>query len=146
MSNDIRAGASSSVNRLVGYVAGAAFVLAGLLGFFVAKGVAGPDDGGLLLGLRVNHLHNIAHLLIGAALLFGASKGIEAARRMNTVIGAAYLALGILGLFIAKETNDLNILALNQADNGLHIVSGIALLAVAFLTDKAHRSTSTSRI
>ena len=145
MSNDIRAGATSSVNRLVGYVFGAVYLLVGLLGFFVAKGFADPAAGGSLLGFRVNNLHNIVHLLIGAALVFAASKGVETARRMNTLVGGTYLLVGILGLFIAKETNDLNILSLNQADNVLHLLSAAILLGVAFATDKHHR-TSTSRL
>jgi hypothetical protein len=127
-----------SVNQMVGYGLGAVYVLAGLLGFVVAGGdvdFAGPD-GELLLGLRINHLHNIAHLLIGAALLYGAWRGTEMARKINLAVGVTYLLLGVIGLFI-DQTDDVNILALNGADNGLHLVTGALLTGVALAMDKA---------
>jgi hypothetical protein len=135
---------SMSVNRLVGYVLGAAFLLAGLLGFTVADGFIGPEKGDLLLGLRVNHLHNIVHLLIGAALIYGATRGTETARRINTLVGAVYALVGVLGFFIASDTKDYNILALNQADNLLHVVSAAVLLGAAFLADKHSRTSTTN--
>ena len=61
----------NSPNRIVATVFGAVYVLVGLLGFAVTGGVGFiATEGGLLLGVfQVNPLHNIAHLLIGAALL-----------------------------------------------------------------------------
>lgn len=123
-------GLASTPNRVLGYVFGAVYVLVGLLGFTVSGGhdFAGMD-GGKLLGLfMVNPLHNIAHLLIGAALIGAARAGEKLAAGMNTTIGAVYLLLGLVGLFVL--TNSVNILALNSADNGLHLVSAVLLLAV----------------
>ena len=64
-------GATRSVNKLVGVVFGAVYVLVGLLGFTVSGGSSfAGTDGGLLVGIfMVNPLHNIAHLLVGALLL-----------------------------------------------------------------------------
>ena len=60
----------SSPNRLVATIFGAVYILVGLLGFAVTGGVGFlATEGGLLLGIfMVNPLHNVAHLLIGAAL------------------------------------------------------------------------------
>ena len=65
---------NSSPNRLVATVFGAVYLVVGALGFAVTGGVGFlATDGGLLLGIfAVNPLHNIAHLLIGAALVIAA--------------------------------------------------------------------------
>lgn len=126
----------TSPNRLVATVFGAVYLLVGLLGFAVTGGVSFiATEGGLLLGLfAVNPLHNVAHLLIGAALLIAGLAGITAAKAVNTTIGAVYLLLGIVGFFIASTA--LNILALNTADHFLHLASAIVLLGAGLATDK----------
>ncbi len=131
---------SSSPNRLLGVVFGAVYVLVGLLGFTVTAGVGFIDtSGGLLLGLfEVNILHNVAHLLIGAALLIAGLSSVPAARSLNTTVGAVYLVLGIVGLFIVGST--FNILAINAADNVLHFASAAVLLAVGLGADKSARA------
>ena len=75
----------SSPNRLVATIFGAVYILVGLLGFAVTGGVGFiATEGGLLLGIfEVNPLHNIAHLLIGAALLI-AGLARRARRRPST--------------------------------------------------------------
>jgi uncharacterized membrane protein YuzA (DUF378 family) len=123
---------SRSVNSMVAAVFGAIYVLVGLAGFFVSENFVSKEDN-LLLGFQVNHLHNIVHLLIGVALL-AASKRLAAARSANITIGAVYLLLGVLGPFINDTVID--IIALNPADNWLHILSGLVLLGVGFLADK----------
>jgi hypothetical protein len=131
---------SSSPNRLLGVVFGAVYVLVGLLGFTATAGVGFVDTtGGLLLGLfEVNILHNVAHLLIGAALLIAGLSSVPAARSANTTVGAVYLVLGIIGLFIVGST--FNILAINAADNVLHFASAAVLLAVGLGADKSARA------
>jgi hypothetical protein len=131
---------SSSPNRLLAVVFGAVYVLVGLLGFTVTAGVGFFDtSGGLLLGLfEVNILHNVAHLLIGAALLIAGLSSVPAARSVNTTIGAVYLLLGIVGLFLVGS--ELNILAINAADNVLHFGSAAVLLAVGLGADKSARA------
>jgi Domain of unknown function (DUF4383) len=129
---------ATSVNQKVAYVAGAIFLLIGILGWFVTPGHSFADrDGGSLLGFEVNPLHNIVHLLVGILLLVGARGGVSAARAANTAVGAVYLVVGIIGLFILNSSA--NILALNGADNVLHLVSGIVLLAAGLFADKAAR-------
>ena len=126
----------NSPNRLVATIFGAVYILVGLLGFAVTGGVGFvATSGGLLLGIfEVNPLHNIAHLAIGALLLFAAMRSVSAAKGANTLVGAVYLLLGIVGLFILDS--DANILALNGADNVLHLASALLLLGVGLSQDK----------
>ena len=121
-----------SVNSTVAAVFGAVYTLVGLAGFFVSETFAATDDN-TLLGFEVNHLHNIVHLLIGLALL-GASRRTETARRLNLLIGGTYVLLGLVGWFI--DDTAANIVALNEPDHLLHLVSGALLVAVALGADK----------
>jgi len=120
----------TSPNRLVATIFGAVYLLVGLLGFAVTGGVGFiSTKGGLLLGIfEVNPLHNIAHLLIGAALLFAGLANVRAAKATNTTVGAVYLLLGIVGFFLVGTAA--NILALNTFDHFLHLASALVLLAV----------------
>jgi hypothetical protein len=123
-----------SLNQLVGTVFGAVYVLVGILGFFVDSDGFAATSGGKLLGIfEVNPLHNIAHIAIGVAL-FLAAKSLASARAVNSTVGAAYLLLGVLGLFILDSSA--NILALNGADNALHLASALVLLGVGLGADK----------
>lgn len=126
----------TSPNRIVATVFGAVYILVGLLGFAVTGGVGFiATEGELLLGIfEVNPLHNIAHLLIGAALLIAGLASVPAAKGVNITIGAVYLLLGIIGFFIAESA--LNILALNTADHFLHLASALVLLGVGLGADR----------
>lgn len=132
----------NSPNRLVATIFGAVYILVGLLGFAVTGGVGFiATKGGLLLGIfEVNPLHNIAHLLIGAALLIAGLTRVAAAKAANTTIGAVYLLLGIVGFFLVGT--GANILALNTPDHFLHLVSAIVLLGVGLGADRAVRTNS----
>jgi hypothetical protein len=129
---------SGSPNRLVAGIFGAVYLLVGLLGFAVTgfSDFAGTK-GDTLIVFDVNPLHNIVHLAIGALLLFS-SKTVATAKGSNTAVGAVYLLVGILGLFLIGT--DANILALNGADNVLHFASAIVLLGVGLSQDKNVRA------
>ncbi|QKJ18739.1 DUF4383 domain-containing protein [Microbacterium hominis] len=134
----------SSPNRLFGTIFGAVYVLVGLLGFAVTGGVGFlATDGGLLLGIfAVNPLHNVAHLLIGGALLVAGLAGARSAKTVNTVVGAAYLLLGVVGFFLVGTPA--NILALNVPDHFLHLASAIVLLGVGLGAERSVRTTATA--
>lgn len=126
----------NSPNRLVGIIFGAVYVAVGLLGFMVTGTVAfSATSGELLIGVfEVNPLHNVAHLVIGAALLIGGLASVMAAKITNGTVGAVYLLLGIIGFFIENTT--LNVLALNSADHYLHLITAVVLIAVALAADR----------
>lgn len=127
---------TKSPNRLLGVVFGAVYILVGILGFTVTSGVGFfATQGGLLLGIfEVNIFHNVAHLLIGAALLLAGLSTVRAAKTVNSVVGAAYLLLGLAGLALVGSA--INVLALNSADNVLHFGSAVVLLAVGLGADR----------
>jgi amino acid permease len=136
---DAGATTARSVNQTVALALGVIYTLVALIGFLFSgvetfAGNLGEEDGAVLGIFSVNHLHNIVHLLIGVALI-AASRRHDSARGANLAVGATYVLVGILGLFINGD-NSANILALNGADNGLHLASGAALLATALLADK----------
>ncbi|QHC59953.1 DUF4383 domain-containing protein [Rathayibacter sp. VKM Ac-2760] len=129
----------TSPNRLLATLFGAVYVVVGLLGFVVTGGVQFlATEGGLLLGIfEVNPLHNIAHLLIGGALLIAGLSTASAAKTVNTTVGAVYLALGVVGFFLVNTA--LNVLALNTADHFLHLASALVLLGVGLTAEKRTR-------
>jgi hypothetical protein len=125
----------NSPNRLIATVFGAVYLLVGLVGFAVTSGVGFfSTEGSNLIIFEVNPLHNVIHLAIGAALLYAGVKDIQLARTVNTAVGAVYLLVGILGLFLLSSP--LNIIALNGADNVLHLASAVLLLGVGLSLDK----------
>jgi hypothetical protein len=127
-----------TVNQAVAAAFGAVYVLVGLVGFVVAHDGFADTHGGKILGIfEVNPLHNLAHIAIGLALV-AASRALPAARAVNAVVGGAYLALGVVGLFVLDS--DVNVLALNSADNGLHLASALLLLGVGLRADRGVRA------
>ncbi|MBD1543472.1 DUF4383 domain-containing protein [Arthrobacter sp. IA7] len=125
----------NSPNRLIATVFGAVYLLVGLVGFAVTSGVGFfSTEGSTLVIFEVNPLHNVIHLAIGAALLYAGVKDVQMARTINTAVGAVYLLVGILGLFLLSSP--LNIIALNGADNVLHLASAVLLLGVGLSLDK----------
>ena len=124
-----------SPNRLVAAIFGVVYLLIGLLGFAVTgfDDFVGTDTSETLLGFELNGLHNVVHLAIGAVLL-AASRTVSSAKAANMFVGAVYLLVGIIGLFILDS--DANILSLNGADNVLHLASALILLGVALSQDK----------
>ena len=123
------AGSAKTPGQLFALVFGAIYILVGILGFIDPL----VNDQDKLLGLfGVNGLHNVAHLAIGALLLFG-SRAPDTARMVNLVVGVVYLLLGILGIFgtLIQEGDALD-LNNNAADTALHFAT--AALALYFGT------------
>lgn len=129
--------AGRRINSLVAFAFGAVFVIVGLLGFTVSGGhhIAGTEGGELLGLFQVNVLHNFVHLAAGAVLIGSAIAGTKAAKVANTLFGVVYLAVGLVGLFLVGTSA--NVIALNGADNGLHLVLGAVLLGVGLGSDRA---------
>jgi hypothetical protein len=128
-----------NLNTLVGFAFGAVFVLVGLTGFVVSNGHhAIGQDGGKLLGLfQVNLVHNLVHLAVGAVMIGAAIAGARAAQAINLLFGVVYLVVFVFGLFALGSS--LNFLALNGADNGLHLALGAVLTGVGLLSRSTPR-------
>lgn len=124
-----------SPNRLVAGVFGVVYLLVGAAGFVVTTGVdLAATEGATLVVFEVNPLHNLVHLGIGVALLASALRSADAATVANTVVGGIYLLVGLVGLFLLGS--GANILALNGADNVLHMASALLLLGVGLAGDR----------
>ena len=120
-----------TVSQTLALLIGAVYLLVGVLGFFVTgfDGFVEHDHSQTLLGFAVNPLHNIVHLLIGA-LGLALWRTDSGARTYGWILAVGYGATSIYGLLVANDP-DANILNINGADNGLHIASTLAGLAVA---------------
>lgn len=124
-------------------VVGAVFLLVGILGFipgitanYDTLGAAGHESTALLLGLfQVSVLHNIVHLLFGVAGLLMARSASQA---KNYLIGggAIYLLLWLYGLFIDHDS-PANFVPVNNADNWLHLLLGLGMLALGIILSKS---------
>jgi len=109
---------------------GALLVLWGVAGFFATgfSSFAGESDT-WILGLRVNPLQNVIHLVFGAALLLAAPR-LKALS--GTALLVAVLFLVIFGLGLARYDDEVvNFLNVNPGSNALHFIAGFAALAAA---------------
>lgn len=119
--------------------AGAVFALVGILGFipgvttnYSEMTFAGPDSEAMLLGIfQVSVLHNVVHLLLGAAgLLMG--RTVTQSKYFLIGGGALYLVLWIYGLLI-DQGSAANFVPVNTADNWLHAALGIVMVALGIV-------------
>lgn len=117
-------------SQLLALAIGAVYTLVGILGFLVTglEDFAAETDK-TLLGFELNPLHNIVHLAIGLAGL-ALWRRLDSARLYGWLLAAGYGATFVYGL-LAAGNRDINFLSINGADNGLHLVSAIAGLAIA---------------
>ncbi len=123
--------ATRGTHQWLALAIGAVYLLVGIAGFFVTgfDGFAEHDHEETLLGFAVNPLHNIVHILIG---LLGLTlwKRDSSARTFGWILFVVYGLTFVYGL-VAANNEDLNFLNINGADNGLHLVSALAGLAIA---------------
>jgi Domain of unknown function (DUF4383) len=120
--------------KIAATIFGAAFLIAGLLGFIPA---AAPN--GMLFGiLHINAAHNIVHLLTGAVALFAAYSGVRASQLFFQVFGIIYGLVAILG-FMAGDRHILGIIANNLADAWFHVIVAAVSLYLGFAKRPVHR-------
>ncbi|MEA5457327.1 DUF4383 domain-containing protein [Sinomonas sp. JGH33] len=123
--------------QLAAMAVGAVFLLVGILGFVPGItsgmiGFAGLGSHAMLLGVfQVSVLHNIVHLLFGVAGLVLA-RTFSGARGFLVWGGAIYLVLFVYGLVFGDDSGG-NFVPVNMADNVLHLVLGIGMIAVGLV-------------
>ena len=119
--------------RKVCLIFGWTFIAVGILGFIPNPLVY--SDGFFV----VNGLHNFVHFSTGAAFIIGALflEGNE--DFVVSSIGAAYLAVAILG-FLTSGNMMLGLIHINQADRWLHLGLAFAMLLPGILLRPAQRS------
>jgi hypothetical protein len=141
MANSLRTGRSDVRTRvqLAAFVVGIGFLLVGILGFvpgitthYGDMTFAGHDSMAKLLGIfMVSVLHNIVHLLFGIAGI-ALSRTVPSARNYLIGGGVIYLVLWLYGLVI-DQTSSANFVPINTADNWLHFLLGLGMIALGVL-------------
>lgn len=120
----MQTGTTKTPGQLYALVIGVVYLLVGIVGFFVAseftKGAA--DD--KLIIFRLNHLHNLIHIVLGIGWL-AASRTAALAKTVNTLFGAVLILVAILGFTGIDLVHTLfNITESTDPDNFLHLVTG----------------------
>ena len=120
---------TTTMARKVIAVLGAVYLLVGVLGSVPALVVPTTVAGqGLLLGIfAVNTIHNLAHLILGALMLYASTSSARFWLLSRTL--AAVFAVLVVGSVIAPIAEGV---AINLPDTGLHLVSAIAMAYLAF--------------
>jgi hypothetical protein len=134
--------------QLAAGAVGAAFLLAGILGFipgvtteYDGMTFAGHESTAMLLGVfQVSILHNIVHLLFGVAGL-ALARSFAGARGFLIGGGAIYLVLWIYGLVVGANTAA-NFVPLNTADDWLHLVLGAAMVVLGVALGRSRTVTT----
>ena len=124
---------------------GVVFILIGLVGFVSNN----------FLGTHLTPVHNVIHLVSGAASLYLGLKGtVEAARLFGFGFGAVYLLLGVVGYFLGASHKSTELppaaqqggvnedmfrlipgyLELGTMDHLVHVVFGLVFIIAAALT------------
>ena len=140
--------ATGSPVQAAATLVGVVFLLVGVLGFI--PGVT-TDSGSLegaghgshaeLFGIfQVSVLHNVVHLVLGAVGI-ALARTASSARTFLVGGGAIYLALWLYGLLV-DDDSEANVVPLNTADDWLHLVLGVGMIALGVVL--ARRSATTA--
>lgn len=132
--------------RPIARLYGVVFLLIGILGFvpkitthYSSMSFAGHMSGAMLLGVfQVSVLHNAVHLLYGVAGL-ALSRTHRTASTYLILGGIVYAVLWLYGLSVGMGSRA-NFVALNTADNWLHLILAITMIGAGLLSRR--RSTS----
>lgn len=124
---------------------GVVFLVVGVAGFipglttgYDTMQFAGHHSEAMLLGVfQVSILHNIVHLLYGiVGIVLSRTPGM--ARHYLLWGGVLYLLLLVYGLIVDRQSAA-NFVPLNTADNWLHLVLGVTMIALALLLPRTSR-------
>jgi|SRR5690554_110783 len=118
---------------------GIVFLLVGIMGFipgittnFDQLMFAGHGSGAMLLGVfQVSVLHNFVHLLFGIVGV-AVARTAGASRQYLIWGGVVYFVLWLYGLFVPHDSMA-NFVPLNDADDWLHLVLAIGMVALGLL-------------
>ncbi|MDQ0578031.1 DUF4383 domain-containing protein [Streptomyces rishiriensis] len=131
-------------------ITGVVFLLVGVLGFipgittnYDTMEFAAHHSEARLLGIfQVSILHNLVHLAFGVAGLV-LSRTAAQARLYLLVGGAIYLVLWLYGMLIDRDSAA-NFVPVNTADNWLHLLLGLGMIAIGALLTRGRSATRTA--
>lgn len=119
--------------RFLALILGIALLVVGILGF-----QKDFTPNGLLFGyFLVNPIHNFIHLVTGLIAVFCGISNNTACKTFFIVFGIIYLAFAGYGFYTGPGML-FDLIAINQADNVLHLIIGLIFLWVG-LALKAHK-------
>jgi hypothetical protein len=155
MSHNVSSGNAGGVGRdrqsllqKAAAAVGAVFLLVGILGFIpgITQNIYPIDllntdkqtTHQELLGIfEISVLHNLVHLLFGVAGLLMA-RTWNGAKNYLVGGGVVYLVLWLYGLVVPKDS-PANFVPVNAADDWLHFVLGLGMVALGVLLAKRDR-------
>jgi len=109
---------------------GVIFLLLGVLGF-IPNPLVG--ESGLF---RTDLMHSLVHLISGTLFVYVSMKTSHVVGTTMKVFGVIYLLIAVLGFLAVGpdmvEANLLGLVAVNTADNWLHLVLGVVILLAGF--------------
>lgn len=128
-----------STVQMVATLISIVFVLVGIIGFvpglttnlYDGLEFAGDDGNAKILGLfETSVLHNLVHLLFGLVGL-ALARTWSGARTFLIGGGIIYIALWLLGIVGGTDW-----IPANSADDWLHLVLGVAMIGLGFITTR----------
>jgi hypothetical protein len=124
----MQAGATRTPGQLYALVIGAVYLLVGVIGFFFASEFTRGSADDEFIIFRLNHLHNLIHVVLGIGWL-AASRTAALAKNLNALFGAVLLLVALLGFTGIDLMHTLvNITESTDPDNFLHLVTGALAL------------------
>jgi hypothetical protein len=124
--------------KIAATIFGAAFLIAGLLGF-----VPATAPNGMLFGvLHVNAAHNVVHLITGVVALLAAYSGARASQLFFQIFGVIYALVAVLGFF-AGDRPLMGMIANNLADAWFHLIVAAVSLYLGFSRKLVHGPVTT---
>jgi hypothetical protein len=136
-------GTAQPLIRKAALAVGVVFLVVGVAGFipgitsdYDMLEFAGHESQAMLLGIfQVSMLHNLVHLIFGVV---GVALSRTAAQARTYLIGGGvvYLVLWVYGLLVHGDESAANFVPLNNADNWLHLVLGLGMIALGVVLSR----------
>jgi Domain of unknown function (DUF4383) len=130
---------------------GIVFLAVGVLGFipgitthYSSMSFWSHHSDAMLLGIfQVSILHNIVHLLFGVAGL-ALARTVSGARNYLVWGGVIYLVLFVYGLIVGQRSAA-NFVPVNPADDILHLLLGVGMIALGLALTRRSRAANGMR-